>query len=125
MSYDVTGKVHEIFDTVQVSDTFRKREFVLEIEDNSYTQWVKFQLLQDRCSLIDQFKVGETAKVFFDLSGRPFTNKEGKKMYFTNLTAWKFEKIDASASDAASTEFYDAPEVSSGSANDDPDDLPF
>ena len=96
MSFDVQGKMHEIFDEQQVSDKFRKREFVLEIPDGSYTQFIKFQLTQDKCNLLDQFKIGDDVKVAFNLSGKPFT-KNGTTMYFTNLGAWRIEKADAAS----------------------------
>jgi single-strand DNA-binding protein len=51
MAYDVTGRLHEIFDEQQVSDKFRKREFVLEVQDGQYPQQIKFQLTQDKTSL--------------------------------------------------------------------------
>ncbi|RZK23182.1 MAG: DUF3127 domain-containing protein, partial [Hymenobacter sp.] len=38
MAYDVTGRLHEIFDEQQVSEKFRKREFVLEVQDGQYPQ---------------------------------------------------------------------------------------
>lgn len=96
MSFDVQGRLHEIFDEAQVSDKFRKREFVLEIPDGSYTQYVKFQLTQDKCNLLDQFKTGDEVKVAFNLSGKPFT-KNGTTMYFTNLSAWRLESASAAA----------------------------
>jgi single-strand DNA-binding protein len=96
MSFDVQGRMHEIFDEAQVSDKFRKREFVLEIPDGSYTQYIKFQLTQDKCNLLDQFKTGDEVKVTFNLSGKPFT-KNGTTMYFTNLSAWRIESATAGA----------------------------
>ena len=99
MSFDVQGKLHEIFDEQQVSDKFRKREFVLEIPDGSYTQYIKFQLTQDKCNALDQFKIGDDVKVAFNLSGKPFT-KNGTTMYFTNLGAWRIEKADAASASA-------------------------
>lgn len=97
MSFDVQGKLHEIFDEQQVSEKFRKREFVLEIPDGAYTQFVKFQLTQDKCNVLDQFKQGDEVKVNFNLSGKPFV-KNGTTMYFTNLSAWRIESADAAAS---------------------------
>lgn len=96
MSFEVQGRLHEIFDEVQVSEKFRKREFVLEIPDGSFTQHVKFQLTQDKCSVIDQYKIGDEVKVNFNLSGKPFT-KNGTTMYFTNLQAWRVENAGASS----------------------------
>ena len=96
MSFDVQGKLHEIFDEQQVSEKFRKREFVLEIPDGAYTQFIKFQLTQDKCNLLDQYKLGDEIKVNFNLSGKPFV-KNGTTMYFTNLGAWRIEIADAAA----------------------------
>lgn len=97
MAFDVQGRLHEIFDEQQVSEKFRKREFVLEIPDGSYTQYVKFQLTQDKCNVLDQYKVGDEVKVAFNLSGKPFT-KNGTTMYFTNLSAWRVDSADAASS---------------------------
>ena len=49
MSFEVEGKLYKKFDTNQVTDTFRKREFILELEDGAYTQLIKFQLTQSNC----------------------------------------------------------------------------
>ena len=47
-------------DTVQVSERFRKREFVLEYADNpEYPEHIKFELAQDRCELLDSFQPGQ------------------------------------------------------------------
>ena len=96
MAYDVTGRLHEIFDEQQVSDKFRKREFVLEVQDGQYPQQIKFQLTQDKTSLIDPYKMGDEVKVTFDLRGRGF-NKNGQMLYFTNLEAWRVEAASAGA----------------------------
>ena len=94
MAYDVTGRLHEIFDEQQVSEKFRKREFVLEVQDGQYPEHIKFQMVQDKTSLIDPFKMGDEVKVTFNLRGRGF-NKNGQMLYFTNLEAWKIEPAGA------------------------------
>jgi len=90
MAYDVTGRLHEIFDEQQVSEKFRKREFVLEVQDGQYPEHIKFQMVQDKTSLIDPYKMGDEVKVTFNLRGRGF-NKNGQMLYFTNLEAWRIE----------------------------------
>lgn len=90
MAYDVTGRLHEIFDEQQVSEKFRKREFVLEVQDGQYPEHIKFQLVQDKTSLIDPYKMGDEVKITFNLRGRGF-NKNGQMIYFTNLEAWRIE----------------------------------
>ncbi|UYZ63879.1 DUF3127 domain-containing protein [Hymenobacter weizhouensis] len=90
MAYEATGRLHEIFDEQQVSEKFRKREFVLEVVDGQYPEHIKFQLVQDKTALIDSFKVGDEVKISFNLRGRGF-NKNGQMLYFTNLEAWRLE----------------------------------
>lgn len=99
MAYDVTGRLHEIFDEQQVSEKFRKREFVLEVQDGQYPQQIKFQLTQDKSNLIDPYKIGDEVKVTFDLRGRGF-NKNGQMLYFTNLEAWRIESAAAGGAPA-------------------------
>ncbi len=92
MAFEVVGKLHELYEEQQVSEKFKKREFVLEIDDNSYTQYIKFQATQDRCSTLNPFKKGDNVKVQFNLKGRPYTSKTtGEPVYFTNLEAWRIE----------------------------------
>mgnify|MGYP003329469098 CR=1 FL=1 len=46
----IEGELIEIYDTEQVSERFRKREFVVEYTTNpDYPQFIKFELVQDRC----------------------------------------------------------------------------
>ena len=51
MSFEVNGKLHKKFDTENKTDTFQAREFVIVVESGNYPQYVKFQLVQDRCAL--------------------------------------------------------------------------
>ncbi|MFL5752645.1 MAG: DUF3127 domain-containing protein [Bacteroidia bacterium] len=93
---DVTGIIKAKFDTVQVSEKFKKREFVLTIEPSSpYPQQVSFQLVQDKVSLIDNFNLGDEVKVFFNLKGREWTSPQGETKYFNTIDAWKLEKVGA------------------------------
>jgi single-stranded DNA-binding protein len=142
MAYDVTGRLHEIFDEQQVSEKFRKREFVLEVQDGQYPQQIKFQLTQDKSNLIDPYKIGDEVKVTFDLRGRGF-NKNGQMLYFTNLEAWRIESAAAGGAPAGGGGGYAQPQQASRPApqnqnpnlraqpsaapiaSDDDNDLPF
>ncbi|MFN8394493.1 MAG: DUF3127 domain-containing protein [Bacteroidia bacterium] len=120
----VEGKLHAKFDTQQISDTFKKREFVLEYVDNPlYPQYVAFQMIQDRVGLIDGYAVGDKIEVTFNLRGREWTSPQGEKKYFNTLEAWRIQKIDSGASTPASgsTPVHDMADISSDAA----DDLPF
>lgn len=98
MNFEITGKLIEIYPVTSISDKFRKREFVIEKTETKnnfdFTDYVKFQLVQDKCNLLDILQKGETIKVFFNLRGRKW-EKAGTISYFTNLEAWKIEKLSA------------------------------
>ncbi len=121
-SYEAVGTLHFLTETQQVKDTFRKREFVLEIQDGNYPQHIKFQVTQDRCAILDSYKVGQQLKVMFNLRGRPFQNKDGQTLYFTNLEAWR---VEAAGAPAPTTTDYSQISAANPSAKDDYDDVPF
>lgn len=93
------GKVIAIFDKQQVTDTFSKREFVIET-DEQYPQMVKFELTQAKCDDIDNHKVGDEIIVHFNLRGRKWTNKQGEDVYFVSVNAWRLEKDVATPASA-------------------------
>ncbi len=123
MAFEIEGAVHKIFDTESKSEKFQARDFVIKTE-GQYPQFVKFQLTQDRCDLINGYNEGEQIKVYFDLRGREWNEK-----YFTNLNAWKVEKAaTAETPPPAEKEFSDFPTSEQGGSNmsaNDFDDLPF
>ena len=90
MAFEVEGKLHRIFPTEQKSASFQAREFVLEVPDGNYPQLVKFQAVQDRCGVLDNFNEADRVKVSFDLRGREWNGK-----YLTNLNAWRVESAGA------------------------------
>ena len=120
MSFEIEGTLHKVFETENKTATFQAREFVIKTE-GTYPQFVKFQLTQDRCSIVDPYKEGEQLKVYFDLRGREWNEK-----YFTNLNAWKIEKVSAQeAAPFPSEEPVFSQPIDSGTDSDELDDLPF
>ncbi|OYT13006.1 MAG: hypothetical protein B6I19_07370 [Bacteroidetes bacterium 4572_114] len=121
MSFEITGKIIEKYDSVQVTERFRKREFVIEIRKdvggNEFIDTPKFQLTQDRCELLDSVQIGEEIKLQFNIRGRRW-EKDGQVNYFNNLEAWKIEKMSAPVSQAPPHTLEDIPPEPS-------DDLPF
>lgn len=129
MAFEVSGKIIKILPVESKSATFQTREFVIEIPDGNYTQFVKFQLTQDRCGLVDAYKEGDMVKVSFNLRGREWQGK-----YFTNLDAWRIDADSAGASASPGAAKNDPfGDVSFPEASDEPsrgdkmddDDLPF
>ena len=126
MAFDVEGRLYKKFDTTQVTDSFKKREFVVEMEDVAYTQLIKFQLTQANCEKLDPFNENDQLKVTFSLRGREYT-KEGRTSYFTNLDAWRVEKAGGAGADVPSASLDAFPTMADEpSATDSKDDdLPF
>lgn len=127
MALDISGKLHKVFPTEEKSASFRAREFVVDMPDGQYSQFVKFQLTQDRTTLIDAFKEGDEIRVHFNLRGREWQGK-----FFTNLDAWRIERagdkqpVPAGADpfgDVSFPEVADAPPTFQDGGKD--DDLPF
>ena len=113
MSYKLTGTIKLINDTVQISEKFSKREFVVTDNDAMYPQHISLQLTQDKVSILDNYNLGESVEVSFNLNGREWTSPKGEVKYFNTLNAWRIEKLDASK-----------PNTEQSSPQDD-DDLPF
>ena len=121
---EIKGKVHEVGATQQVSETFKKRDLIVEYAENpTYPEYIRFEALQDKAALLDTFKAGDEVEVFFNLRGRPWTDKTGKTSYFNSLVIWRINAIAAGAP-AAATPAYAAPADVSNTAGED-DDLPF
>jgi len=123
MSFEIKGKLHKKFDTQQKTETFQAREFVIVIQSGNYPEYIKFQLTQDRCALMDKYEEGQEINVHFDLRGREWNDK-----YFTNLNAWRVEAVAAAAPAAPAAPAAD--DNTFPSADNEPavaadDDLPF
>ncbi len=120
---EIKGKVHEVSATVQVTESLKKRELILEyIENPQYPEYLKFEAIQDRCNLLDNVKAGDDVEVFFNLRGRPWTDKTGKKTYFNSLQLWKINALAGAG--GSTTPAYAAPSADI-SATPEEDDLPF
>ncbi len=129
-SYELTGRLVEKYNEQKVTDSFRKREFVVETRearnDREFIESIKFQLIQDKCALLDNVNLNEDVKVTFNIRGRRY-DKDGKVSYFTNLEAWRIESLNkgntAPAQQPAQSEPVSAEPVANAAAAD--DDLPF
>jgi single-strand DNA-binding protein len=115
-SYELKGKIKAIFPTEQKTDIFKTRDFVVETEGD-YPQMVKFQINQDKCNILDNFKEGQEVDVSFNLRGREWNGK-----YFTNLEAWRVFGVQDETAVVPKTEAVKANIVDDGEVE---DDLPF
>lgn len=121
---EIKGKVHEVGATQQVSETFKKRDLIVEYAENpTYPEYIRFEALQDKTALLDTFKAGDEVEVFFNLRGRPWTDKTGKTSYFNSLVIWRINAVAAGAPSAAAPAYAAPVDVSNAPGED--DDLPF
>jgi len=91
--FKLTGTVKVLNNTVQVSEKFAKREFVITDTSSMYPQDILFQATQDKCALLDAVQVNDQVEVSFNLRGREWTSPQGEVKYFNTLEAWRIEKV--------------------------------
>ncbi|HVN57197.1 MAG TPA: DUF3127 domain-containing protein [Bacteroidales bacterium] len=126
MAYEITGKVVEVMPVVQVSDKFRKREFVIEKKETGggavFIDFIKFQLVQDKCDLINESFLQDEVRIAFNIRGNRW-ERDGRVNYFTNLDAWKIERTTGPAREQGETK---APSIDDfPPENEELSDLPF
>jgi hypothetical protein len=93
--FKLSGIVKVVNPTVQVSEKFAKREFVVTDASSMYPQDIMFQSTQDKCSLLDNIQVNDQVEVSFNLRGREWTSPQGEVKYFNTLEAWRIDKVGA------------------------------
>lgn len=111
--YEAAGKIKVINETQSFASGFTKREFVVTTAVDKYPQDLKFEVVKDKCSMLDQFKVGQDVNVSFDIRGNEYNGK-----YFVNLSAWKIQLADGSSAPARSA---GAPPKSQAASSPEPD----
>lgn len=123
------GTLKVKMEAAQVTEKFRKREFVVQDNTSQYPQLICFQLSQDKCSMIDNFNVGQEIRVNFNLRGREWNDpKTNTIKYFNTIEAWKIEAVNAQQTNpvAGSGTPMSSPEVTTfASTSSESDDLPF
>ena len=129
MSYELTGRLLEKFNTAQRTETFKVREFIVEksedINGKTITNYIKFQCVQDKTNIVDRVNKGDEIKVYFNIRGTKW-EKEGRTSYFSNLDAWRIEQILQPGNGASSDDGHLEPlDTFTASSQDKIDDLPF
>ena len=116
--YTIKGTIKVINEEQVISEKFRKREFVIETQDDQYPQVILLQAAQDNTSMLDNFSVGQEVSCMFNLRGREWTSpKDGQTRYFTTLDCWKIDSHNETNDQNNGISTEQVPEVQ--------DDLPF
>lgn len=137
MTNTLSGTIVEISATQVRTATssgkeFKTREFVITFNDvvngveSQYPNYAKFQLVQDKCAVLDSYRQGDKITVSYNIKGSKYINKEGKEAYITNLQAWRIERNGATpqAPEPQAPTGY-LPNPVTPPANQPIDDLPF
>ena len=82
--YETSGKLKWIGEVQSFASGFTKREFVVTTVTDKFPQDLKFEIVKDKCALLDPFEVGQDVVVSFDIRGNEYNGK-----YFVNLSCWK------------------------------------
>ena len=123
---EVSGKIKVLGDIKTFGDNgFRKREVVVTTQEQ-YPQHILIEFIQDRCELLDSFKVGENVKISINLRGREWENPQGEIKYFNSIHGWRIEKEQFEGEDTIpppdETPGFD---IKTDEENEVEDDLPF
>lgn len=91
--FKLNGVVKVINPTVQVTEKFSKREFVLTDNSSMYSQDILFQMTKDKVDILDAFGVGQQVEVSFSIKGREWTSPQGEVKYFNTLECFRIEAV--------------------------------
>lgn len=95
----IIGTIIDIMDTQQVSDSFKKREVIIEERtyqgDKEYTEAIPIQFLQKRTEWLDAYGIGETVEIMAFASGR-----EWKGKYFLSLNGYRIKRLESATETA-------------------------
>jgi hypothetical protein len=89
--FKISGRLYKIGEVQKVTDSFSVQKFRIETDDQ-YPQKIEFQAVNDRCVIIEPYRIGDLITVHFDVRGRDWSkgDREGNA---TNLNAWKIERV--------------------------------
>ena len=90
--YEASGKLKMVGEVQSFASGFTKREFVVTTANDKYPQDLKFEVVKDKCSMLDGFKTGEDVQVNFDIRGNEYNGK-----YYVSLSCWKLQAADGDA----------------------------
>ena len=113
-SYVTQGQIHSIGETTEYgSNGFTKRVFVVmltgEGENPEFKNYVEFQLIKDKCALMDGYQPGHGIKIKFNLTGRLYDNPTKGEQCFPALQAWKIAPADGQQQQAPQQQYAQQP----------------
>ncbi|WGH25672.1 MAG: DUF3127 domain-containing protein [Candidatus Shikimatogenerans bostrichidophilus] len=86
------GRIKNILHTQKFKNNFKKKSIII-ITDEQYPQNIIIDFVQDKIDLLNFIKINDKVKIFINIKGREWINKDGINKYFNSIQAWKIEKI--------------------------------
>ena len=86
----ITGHVYHVGQVEQISEKFKKREFVIKTIDQ-YPQLVLIQVVNERCDVLDNIRLNDAVDAFINIRGREWTDRNGARKFFNTLEAWQIQ----------------------------------
>lgn len=120
---EITGKIKVVNPTQQVSAAFKRRELVVTTEEQ-YPQHIMIEFTQDKCDLLDNYKVGQPVTVSINLRGREWVSPQGETKYFNSIQGWRIEKLSGAEAPKPQPK-HETFKPSTTFKEEDHDDLPF
>lgn len=105
--YTLEGVVSAVKDIQTFDSGFRKREFVVSVQDGDYVQEIPLEVTKDRCDGLGGLAIGQPVSVDFALRGREWNGR-----HFINLFAVKITQRNQPATAPAVPQMAPAPVVS-------------
>lgn len=121
---ELQGTIKTINETQTFASGFQKREMVI-LTQEQYPQPINIEFLQDKCDVLNTYKVGDSIKVGINIRGREWVSPQGDTKYFNSIVGWKVDKISDAPNSGSEPGYGSAPIEDNPFASDDDSDLPF
>ena len=122
MALEISGRLNqylpEVSGTGKNGTTWTKRDFIIETVDN-FPKKICISAWGDKTAELNNIGIGEMIKVSFDVQSREYNGK-----WYTDLRAWKIERVGAAGQSQVQTQEPGSFDASSEGENP-ADDLPF
>jgi hypothetical protein len=93
---NVIGKIKVLNAVQNVTASFKKRELVVTTDEN-FPQHILIEFAQDKCDLLNGYKVGDSVDISINLRGREWINPQGEAKYFNQIQGWRIQKPNSEA----------------------------
>jgi hypothetical protein len=88
----IKGILKKKFEEKTISEKFKKRDFLLTDNSLKYPQDILFQLVNDKCLLLNDLNEGEEIEIDFQINGKAWTSPSGEVKHFNTLVCFAVKK---------------------------------